>query len=181
MPGNEFIITNIGCILVDTISQFREGAEAHDPKVFKSFTEDHFPNFDKELPKTIPDDLVVASIHEVDTVSEAFYSGFRCGLAHSGTVLAFGGHAVETDGNLYEIRFDPNHAPSYCYNKETGEKYPFIVINPMRLIEEIRSALATYLERLRDPDESEDLRWQFATKLEYDFGEYGKRLKESLD
>lgn len=181
MPGKEFIITNIGCILVDTLSQFREGAEAHDPKVFKGFTEEHFPDFDESLPKTIPSHLVVASIHEVDTVSEAFYSGFRCGLAHSGTILAFGGHSAETNGQLYEVHFEPDEPMGYCYDEETEERYPFVVMNPIRLIEEIEEAFREYLSRLRNAGDDSDLRRHFARKIEYDFGEYGTQLRNSLE
>jgi hypothetical protein len=181
MPGKEFIITNIGCILADTISQFREGAEAHNAQVFKGFTEEHFPDFDEPLSKTIPSHLVVASIHEVDTVSEAFYSGFRCGLAHSGTILAFGGHSVDTDGQLYEVHFEPDEPMRHCYDEETDEKYPFVVINPIRLIEEIEEAFMEYLFRLRNADDDSELRHNFARKIQYDFGEYGTRLRESLE
>lgn len=160
MPGKEFIITNIGCILVDALSQFQAGDEDHDPKVFKGFTETHFPDFDHALPKVIPSDLVVGSIHEVDTVSEAFYSGFRCGL----TVLAFGGHSTDTEG-LYEIWFDPETPSRHCYDRETGEKYPFVLLNPVELIELIKDVLESYLSRLRDPGETE-LRENFVQKIE---------------
>ncbi len=178
MPGKEFIITNIGCIIVDMLSQFRAGDEDHDPKVFKGFTEKHFPNFDQPLPQVIPSDLVVGSIHEVDTVSEAFYSGFRCGLAHSGTVLAYGGHSTDTEG-LYEIWFDPEIPSRHCYDRQTDKKYPFVLINPVELIELIKEAFDSYLEKLRDPTKTE-LRRNFALKIEYDFGEYGRQLRESL-
>lgn len=179
MPGKEFVITSIGSILVDTLSQFREGAEAHDPKVFKRFTEDYFPNFDRELPKKIPPHLVVGSNHEVDTVSEAFYSGFRSGLVHSGTVLAFGGHTDETDGEIFQVLFDRDDPMRHCHDKENGEKYPFILINPAYLIDEIESAFNQYLSNLRR-DGSKDLRENFAQKIEYDFGEYGKKLKKHI-
>lgn len=180
MPGKEFIITNIGCILVDTLSQFREGNEDHDAKVFKSFAEDHFPEFDAPLPKTIPSHLVVGSIHEVDSVSEAFYSGFRCGLAHSGTILAFGGHSGDTNGKLYEIWFDKDDPMAHCYDEKTEEKYPFVVINPERLIEEIKKALYQYLEALEDAGDASKLRQNFARKIKYDFGRPGEKLLESL-
>jgi hypothetical protein len=178
MPGKEFIITNIGCILVDTLSQFRAGDEDHDPKVFKGWTETHFPDFGRALPKVIPSHLVVGSIHEVDTVSEAFYSGFRCGLAHSGTVLAFGGHSTDTE-DLYEIWFDPENPSQHCYDRETDEKYPFVLLNPVELIERIKDAFELYLTELRDPDQKQ-LRQNFARKIEYDFGEYGTELRQSL-
>ncbi|MFB6344293.1 MAG: hypothetical protein ABEK50_00770 [bacterium] len=180
MPGNEFIITNIGCILIDTLSQFRAGDENHDAKVFKAFTEKHFDNFDEKLPKVIPSDLVVASSHDVDTVSEAFYSGFRCGLAHSGTILAFGGHSLETDGKLHEVWFDPDNPLAHCYDNSTDEKYPFVIINPIQLINEIQSALDNYIKQLKGARDTSDIRKNFARKLEYDFGEYGTRLRQSL-
>lgn len=180
MPGKEFIITNIGCILVDTISQFRTGSEAHDPTVFKKFTEEHFEDFGTDLPRTIPSDLVVASTHEVDTVSEAFYSGFRCGLAHSGTILAFGGHSLDTDGKLHEVWFDRNDPMRYCYDREHDEKYPFVVINPVQLIEELKVAIDEYILELQEAGDSSILRENFARKLQFDFGEYGTRLLESL-
>lgn len=180
MPGNDFIITNIGCTLVDTLAQFRTGREAHDAKEFKQFTEDHFPNFHKPLPKTIPSDLVVGSNHDVDTVSEAFYSGFRCGLTHSGTILAFGGHSGDTDGKLYQIWFDPEDSMAHCYDKSRKEAYPFVVLNPIRLIEEIEQALDAYLKNLRGAKNEDPLKQHFAKKLEFDFGDYGRKLKESI-
>lgn len=180
MPGNGSIITNIGCILVDTLSQFRHGKDSHDAPVYKAFTEEHFPDFDHPMPKVIPSHLVVGSNYDVDTVSEAFYSGFRCGLAHSGTILAFGGHSMGTDGELYKISFDREDSMAHCYDQETGEKYPFLIINPERLIAETESALNHYLEALRSAGDEDPIRRNFAKKIEYDFGEYGSRLLNSL-
>jgi hypothetical protein len=181
MPGKEFIITNIGCTLVDTLSQFRTGKDAHDAQAYKEFTEDHFPDFEQELPKHIPSDLVVGSNYDVDTVSEAFYSGFRCGLTHSGTILAFGGHSVDTEGKLFQIWFDPDDSMAHCYDSEREEAYPFVVLNPTRLIDEIEDALKDYLSRLRTASNDDPLKQHFAQKITYDFGDYGRRLKESLD
>lgn len=158
-----FSIMAIDCLLIDTLSQFATGQLSSTANTFKSFISDHLANFNASLANPIQHDDHNRQA-TLTTVADVIYHGFRCGILHQAHIPLYG--AVDPGG----AHFNDAGSGTTKYAAD-GSDCPTLVVNPLRLLEDLKAYFSQYISDLKNTDPQFDaLRVNFKTKFSDSFG-----------
>jgi len=158
-----FLIMAINCLLIDTFSQFAAGRLSSSARTFKDFVSNNLPNFNVNLTNPISIDY-----HKwettLSTIADVVYHGFRCGILHQAHVPLYGG--IDPGGASFQ-----ESASGLTTYSTNGTDCPTVSINPLRLLEDLKTYFATYIANLNNTDSQFDsLRANFKSKFADSFG-----------
>ncbi len=159
--GDIFVVMILNCIIIDLLSQYRYGSEASQRKFFKKFVKEHLSQYEREITPNI------ISCHfdkgwkrdDIDSVSEALYHGFRCGLVHSARILEYGRINMVHDDAIVILPWTDTHVE----NKRD------IHVNPPLLLRELKVVFKHYIDNLLYSD-IDELKTNFISKFAFDYG-----------
>ncbi|KKM69515.1 hypothetical protein LCGC14_1450010 [marine sediment metagenome] len=162
----DFVLINLCCIIIDTMSQYYFDAARSTGDIFKKFLRKEFPEFRTKLD---PTKLVTfydgtrkyrkfRNIKPLKNHDYAwgFYKAFRNGIVHNGLVLPFGRHN-RSDKN--------NQIISSSWGKFNQNIE--LKVNPQLLFKNVKKSFRKYIRQLRI---SKTLQKRFQNKLYRDFG-----------
>lgn len=89
-----FGVAAIGCLLVDTLSQYDEGIAGSSDAAFKRFARARLPGFKK----TISPLIHLPGGAKIRDFADALWDGFRCAILHEARLATY-------------CVIDPNHSP----------------------------------------------------------------------
>jgi hypothetical protein len=168
--GRQFdhTITAIGCLLIDTLSQFHFGAPSGTRTRFMDFIADYIPGLHAVLPNTIRHQNDPGrGVETVSRYSDALYRGFRCGILHEANISPYG--ALWSGAAMSD--FEPVGLSEYDGTGGLVGACPTIRINAWLLCDSVRTALDDYCNRLLNPAVVYDLlRNNFKDKFKWSFG-----------
>lgn len=159
-----FSVMALNCLLIDTLSQFACNEDFSDPKTFKKFITDKLPQYAVTLSPAILHNDGKRKINLAD-VADVLYHGFRCGILHQAHITPYG---LVDPGASQPVRQEISGHVKY---KSSGSDCPAVVINPLKLLEDISNVFDGYLKELTDRDTKHDqLRVNFKDKFSKSFG-----------
>lgn len=158
-----FALVSLCCTLIDTLSQYFSGKNDGDNITFKHFLEQHFVEFKANISSPI------SYKHQgknktLKTLSDAIYTGFRCGIiheAHPKLFTAISGSAKIVEESSEALTLD-----------SSGQDIPTIIVNPALFHDAVEKVFSGYILDLRSDAQ---LRLNFSKKFLVAYGiEIGK-------
>jgi hypothetical protein len=152
----------LNCIFLDAFSQFVKGTGKAN---FKAFVGERIPVFQANMPITIQhvDSQYQPPGLTLTTYADALYHAFRCGILHEAHVAAYG-----------MVRGGPNVVDQISTgftSYAAGGDCPTVVIDPWKLLVEVKKAVAWYITSLKDPNPANNaLRQSFKQRFTDRFG-----------
>jgi hypothetical protein len=164
----DHVILGIGCLLIDTLSQYHFGTPSGARLRFTSFLATYIPALDTLLTNNIRhQNDPVQGVKTVSRSSDALYRGFRCGILHEATIFPYGALC----SGLAISDFDPVGLSEYDGTGGVAGPCPTIRFNAWLLCDSVRVALDDYCNRVLNPAVAYDfLRNNFKTKFRWSFG-----------
>ena len=164
----DHVIIAIGCLLIDTLSQFHFGTPSGTRTRFMDFLADYIPGLHAVLPNNIRHQNDPAQgVKNVSRYSDALYRGFRCGVLHEANIFPYGAlwsGAAMSDFELVGLS-------EYDGTGGVVGACPTIRINAWLLCDSVRTALDDYCNRILNPAVVHDLlRGNFKDKFKWSFG-----------
>ena len=158
-----FSIMAINCLLIDTFSQFSAGKLSSSAVTFKTFINQNLPNFNSTLTSTIShDDHKMRTT--LSTVSDVIYHGFRCGILHQAHIPLYG--CIDPGCATFQ-----ESATGLTIYSVSGSDCPTISINPLRLLDDLKTYFAGYIQNLKGKNpQFNALRANFKVKFTDSFG-----------
>lgn len=158
-----FSIMAINCLLIDTFSQFAAGQLGSSAGTFKSFISNNLPNFSADLTDTISHDDHNRQT-TLATVADVVYHAFRCGILHQAHIPLYGG--IDPGGAPFQ-----EAASGLTTYSVDGSACPTVSINPLLLLDDLKTYFAGYIHNLKNNDTQFDtLRTNFKVKFTDSFG-----------
>jgi hypothetical protein len=163
----DHVIMAIGCLVIDTLSQFHFGRPSGARIHFVNFLAAYAPALHVVLPGNIRHQNDPAhGVNSVSRLSDALYRGFRCGILHEANVLPYGalwGGAISD--------FQAVGLSEYDGTGGVVGPCPTIRCNAWLLCDSVRLALVDYCNRVLNPAPANDfLRDNFKDKFRWSFG-----------
>ena len=158
-----FSIMAINCLLIDTFSQFASGQLYSTAATFKQFISNCLPRYRTTLAATITHDDHVRQT-TLSTVADVLYHGFRCGILHQAHIPLYGG--IDPGGAAFV-----ETASGLATYSSSGLDCPTVSVNPLLLLDDLKTYFAEYIANLKRPDAQYDsLRANFKVKFADSFG-----------
>lgn len=160
-----FSVMAINCLLIDTLSQFVNGVNASRRDLFKQFIRDKLPTYSLVLTNSIQHNDGTRNDVILNDVADVLYHGFRCGILHQAHITPYG---LVDPGADSPVR---QETAGYVKYKNSGSDCPSVVINPLKLLEDLTQVFEQYLRELKDPNPTYNpLRNKFKRKFSESFG-----------
>lgn len=159
-----FSVMALNCLLIDTLSQFVYGKDSSEASTFKQFIKDKLPQYCGSLSAPIQHDDGKRNTSLAD-VADVLYHGFRCGILHQAHITPYG---LVDPGASQPVR---QETTGYVKYKGSGSDCPAVVVNSLKLLEDLSKVFDGYLKDLKDRDPKHDqLRTNFKDKFSKSFG-----------
>jgi len=162
----DFVLINLCCIIIDTLSQYYFDAACSTGEVFKKFLRKEFPEFRKKLNPSkrvtfYDGNKKFKTFRSFNPTRDhdfawGFYKAFRNGIVHNGLVLPFGRHNRSDMNNLI-----------VCDLWGKSNQNIELRVNPLLLFEKVEECFKKYIRQLRT---SKTLQRKYQNKLYRDFG-----------
>jgi hypothetical protein len=159
-----FAVMALNRLLIDTLSQFAYGKDSSEANAFKQFIRDKLPHYSGTLSAIIQHNDGKRDTTLTD-VADVLYHGFRCGILHQAHITPYG---LVDPGANQPVR---QETTGYVKYKGSGSDCPAVVVNPLRLLEDLAKVFDGYLKDLKDRDPKHNqLRANFKDKFSKSFG-----------
>lgn len=162
----DFVLINLCCIIIDTLSQYYFDAAWSTGEIFQKFLRKEFPEFRTMLDPTKCVTFYDGNIHfrkfrimnpsKDHDFAWGFYKAFRNGIVHNGLVLPFGRHNRSDKNNVIISN-------SWGKSNQNIE----LKVNPQLLFKKVKKCFKKYIRQLR---RSKTLQKRFQNKFFRDFG-----------
>lgn len=162
----DFVLINLCCIIIDTLSQYYFDAAQSTGEIFQKFLKKEFPEFRTKLDTTkrlrfydgnkkfrIFRNIKPTNDHDF---AWGFYKAFRNGIVHNGLVLPIGRHNRSDKKNMITCDF-------WGSSNQNIE----LRVNPQLLFNKVKICFNKYIRQLRM---SKTLQRRFQNKFFRDFG-----------
>lgn len=159
-----FSVMALNCLLIDTLSQFAFGKDSSEASTFKKFIRDKLPEYSAPLATAIKhkDGKKEETLGDI---ADVLYHGFRCGILHQAHITLYG---LINPGAAEPVL---QQSAGYTKYKDSGADCPSVVINPLKLLEDVSQAFEAYVRDLKNRDPQHDLlRENFKGKFSKSFG-----------
>jgi hypothetical protein len=164
----DHVIMAIGCLLIDTLSQFHFGTPSGARTHFMNFLADFIPGLHVPLLNKIHHQNDPGQgVKMVSRLSDALYRGFRCGVLHEANIFPYG--ALWRGAAMWD--FELVGLSEYDGTGGAVGACPTIRCNAWLLCDSVRGALDAYCNRVLNPAVAYDLlRNNFKDKFKWSFG-----------
>ena len=181
-PGQHgaFAAMSICCLLIDCLCQFEAGKVVANRTLYKKYIQKRLPHYDRPIDPPIVFPKIDSRAcdyqrnasgdirtQNIQNVSEALYSVFRCGILHSAHAPLCG---VISGHNTRRFSVGKKSLAKYGEIGTEGEPCPVVVIDPWKLFDEIERAFQDHLARIRSAKPTAAVRKRFNTKFADCFG-----------
>lgn len=159
LSGANFSVLMFDCMIIDLLSQYYYGLEKSKGCKFKSFFDTKLNNYNKKIDPSIRSCSFRGNIwkpEEIQTIADALWHGFRCGVLHSGRILEYGriNEKFETAINITPW--------------ESDDSKQDITINAFSLLKELKKVFKNYIDDLKNNHNQE--KQNFIKKFRFDYG-----------
>ncbi len=157
---NAFSVMAIDCMLIDTLSQFENGAPESSGPMFIDYAKRKLPQFAVSLPAPIRR----PTRPDMTTAADVLYSGFRCGIVHESHIPPYA--SVNPEPGI--VRCVASGHAKYA----DGTDCPAVFVDPVRLFRALEKLFfEEYIVRLLDNNPSNiGLRTNFKKKFTSNYG-----------
>jgi hypothetical protein len=165
-----FTVAAMSCLLIDTLSQYNFGILESNPDKFKDFVRENLSNYNMPLRPPIAGYRPSGRHVVLSDIADVLYHGFRCGILHQAHAPLYCGIVPGDSPPKVE---SINHAKYSrgATHSDPGMDCPVVVICPEHLFNEVMTFFTSYLNRLKDKsDENDLLRDNFKMKFTDSFG-----------
>lgn len=154
-----FVLFVTCCVILDLLSQYIYGKPSSSEKIFKKF----FRKYLKKHNHPIKPPIISCYYNNkeekwyeesINDAADGFYHCFRCGVVHSGMILEYG-------------RINRTNPEDVIKISEWG-KGREIVVNPSKLLEEIKKIFDNYINDLKKKNPA--VKTNFIKRLIFDYG-----------
>lgn len=157
-----FSIMAINCLLIDSLSQYRNGDLSSSGLTFKKFIRNELSQYATALTTAIKHDDHKNKSTLID-VADVLWHGFRCGILHQAHIPLYG--TITPGGNAFA-----ETASGFTYYAN-GTDCPTVNVVPATLLDAITTYFNAYIGKLKDRNPANDqLRVHFKTKASDSFG-----------
>jgi hypothetical protein len=159
-----FSVMALNCLLIETFSQFVSNSSGR--AAFKGFIRERLPGaYSSAFGTPIRHDDGAGHQIDLNNIADVLYHGFRCGILHQAHITPYG---TVDPGAVDPVRVA---AAGFVTYKDTGADCPTIIVNPLKLRDDLASALEHYVGELKDRHPRNDpLRANFKSKFSSIFG-----------
>lgn len=160
---NAFSVAALDCLLIDTLAQFDDGAVESSGARFIAYIKDAVPVFKTAFPNPIRRPVYGGrNWPDITIAAEALYYGFRCGILHEAHIPPY----AQVLGEANIIRFETGKT-----TYQNGDPCDTIVLDPMSLLDALKTVFAKYVQDLQTADaQFDNLRLNFKKKFTANYG-----------
>ncbi len=143
---NGFAVVALGCVLLDTLSQYHAGSTQSSGGTFRNFIRNKLPHLcNPPFPQPIRiwNEKTRNEGTAID-FADVLWNGFRCGILHEAHAPLYA--RLWGVSGVYEFV-----ASGFATYADTGQPCPTVSVNPHNFANEVLALFRTFIADLRNP------------------------------